>query len=83
MPGDLLGHDLAEVAHSGAAVQVRVRVDQLVPAARARETDAVVLVRDRGEVDDAGQRVTVRREPQERERVVLRVLAGDPPEAAR
>src|SRR5450631_239022 len=50
------GLDSAQVADTAAAVDVRVGVDDLVPAASVGETEAVALVRNGREVGDAGDR---------------------------
>jgi hypothetical protein len=45
VPGDALGVHAAEVALVGAAGVARVRVEQLPPAAGARQADAVLVAR--------------------------------------
>src|SRR3954452_4960584 len=56
VPGLLDGLDGAVVADTGAAVALGVGVEDLSPAAAARQADAVLPVRAAGEVGHAGHR---------------------------
>src|SRR6185503_14728667 len=71
----------AEVAHAAAAVEGRVAVEELAPAAAARHADAVVVARHRREVAHHRDRRRVAGLPQERDDALLPVAALDPAEA--
>ena len=77
------GIDAAEIAAAGAAVLGGVGVQDLGPAARVRQADAVVRVFHAREVVQAGHRGAVGAESQEAEHVVLRVVGVHPLEPGR
>src|SRR4051812_4365081 len=70
--------DLTEVPDAGAAVRLGVGVEDLAPATAARQSEAVALVRDAGEVDDDGDRGCVVPLAQVGEGVAEGVVGVDP-----
>ena len=57
VPGQVLGLDPAQVAHTGAAVVLGVGVEDLLPVPGEGQAHPVALVRGAGEVDDADHQV--------------------------
>src|SRR5439155_24512877 len=71
----------AIVAQSAAAVNRGVAVEDLAPVAAARQADAVVQARHRGEVEHSeDRRRTLLAQSQERQRALLPVAALHPAE---
>src|ERR1700722_14154126 len=75
--------DGAEIALTAAAVDGRVAVEALAPAAGARHPDAVVMAQHRSEVADHEHRRTRLVLAQERDHAGLAVMAVDPLETLR
>src|SRR4051794_8424239 len=82
VPGVVRGVHAAEVAYSGAEVPLGVGVEDLCPATTGRQSDAVSVVRDCGEVRDAGEQRLITIAAHEAEHIVRRVVRVDPAEAS-
>src|SRR5690606_5141182 len=65
------------IAHAGTAVDVGIRIEDLVPGARQRHADAVVMTRHRGHVADH-QHAFALVSAQERKHAVFDVIADHP-----
>ncbi len=79
VPGRGLGGDAAEVALTAAAVLVRVAVQDLLPRTAPRHADAVVMTRDRGEVQgNQHGGIAIPSAAQIAERALVGIVAIDP-----
>ncbi len=84
MATDGRGLDAAEIPEAGTPVFYRVAVENLSPKSIPRNTDTVILSRNRGEVAQDGNQVVVRfRFAEEAHHTLLGIVGVDPFEPSR